>query len=121
MPTVLLVDDAELVRVNLRKMLNKYGFEVIGEAEDGYMAVKRYQRLRPDLVTTDITMPGMGGITAIEKIREVDPDAKIVVISAMGQLPIIRQAIAAGAKSFINKPFTEEQVIQTLQAVWTQS
>lgn len=84
---VLITDDTAFMRMTLRNVLEKNGYEVVGEAEDGYQAVEQYMLSKPDLVTMDITMPNMDGITAIKKIMEKDPEAKIVVVSAMGQKP----------------------------------
>lgn len=114
MKRVLVVDDAAFMRMSLKMTLEKNGYEVIGEAENGNIAFHRYKELKPDIVTMDITMPEVDGVQAIKMIREVDPDSKIVVISALGQESYVREAIVAGAKGFIVKPFKEETVIKTL-------
>ena len=114
MKKVLIVDDAAFMRASLKIILNRNGFEVVGEAENGFMGVKKYKELNPDIVTMDITMPIMNGLEAIKEIKKYDPDAKMVVISAMGQESFVREAVASGAKGFIIKPFREEAVLNTL-------
>ena len=88
---------------------------MVGEAENGAIGVRKYQKLRPDIVTMDITMPEMTGLEALKHIRSFDPDAKVVMITAMGQEHLVKEAILSGAKSFIVKPFKEDHVIQTLK------
>ncbi|NLY10288.1 MAG: response regulator [Firmicutes bacterium] len=112
---VLITDDTAFMRMNLRKVVEKSGFEVVGEAADGEEAIEQYKRLRPDLVTMDITMPKMDGITAIKEIVKFDPDARIIVCSAMGQKPMVIEAINAGAKDFLVKPFDPDRVIEALK------
>lgn len=114
MTKVLVVDDASFIRVSLKMMLERNGFEVVGEAENGFAAVRKYSELKPDLVTMDITMPEMDGVTALKQIVEKDPTAKVVMISAMGQESTVKEAVIAGAVGFIVKPFKEEQVIKGL-------
>jgi len=98
-------------------MLTKNGYEVVGEAENGERAVARYQELSPDIVTMDITMPEMDGITAVKEIKKLDAKAKIIVCSAMGQQPMILEAVKAGAVDFIVKPFQEDRVIASIERV----
>lgn len=117
MKRVLIVDDAVFMRFSLRTMLEKNGFEVAGEAGNGLQAIEMYQKLKPDIVTMDITMPEMTGIDAVKAIRSVDPTAKIIMITALGQEPYIMEAILAGAKGFIVKPFQEERVIKELSVL----
>jgi len=112
---VLIVDDAAFMRAAIRTILERNGFEVVGEAENGAIGVRKYQELRPDIVTMDITMPEMTGLEALKHIRSFDPDAKVVMITAMGQEHLVKEAILSGAKSFIVKPFKEDHVIQTLK------
>lgn len=114
MKKVLIVDDAAFMRMSLKLMLERNGYEVVGEAENGLIGLKKYSELRPDIVTMDITMPVMDGIQALKAIREIDPSANIVVISAIGQEPYVKEAILSGARGFILKPFKEEHVIKTL-------
>ena len=115
MKKILVVDDAVFMRMTLRMMLERNGFNVVGEAEDGEMAIEKYKELKPDIVTMDITMPDMDGLEALEKIIEYDSKATVVMISAMGQEPKIQKAIILGAKNFILKPFKEENVVKTLE------
>lgn len=117
MPKVLIADDAAFMRMSIKMILGRNGFEVVGEAENGAIAVKKYMELKPDLVTMDITMPEMSGMEALKSIKQFDPKANIVMVSAMGQEGMIREAIMLGAKSFIIKPFKEDHVIQTLKKI----
>lgn len=114
MKKILIVDDAMFMRVALRTMLEKNGYEVVGEAEDGADAISKYSILKPDIVTMDITMPKMDGVEALSEIKKKDPNCKIVMISALGQETWVKKAIIIGAKGFIVKPFKEEHVIKTL-------
>lgn len=112
---ILIVDDAAFMRMMIKDILEKNGYEVVGEAQDGAEAVEKFQELRPDLVTMDITMPEMDGITALKKIREIDPDAKVIMCSAMGQQAMVIDAIQAGAKDFIVKPFQADRVLEAVR------
>lgn len=112
---ILLVDDAMIIRMILRKILTEAGFEIAGEASNGAEAIRKYRELRPDLVTMDITMPEMGGIKALKSIREIDPEAKVIICSAMGQKSLIIEAMEAGAVNFLAKPFDEEKVVETVR------
>ncbi|HEY8541635.1 MAG TPA: chemotaxis protein CheY [Pseudothermotoga sp.] len=114
---VLIVDDAAFMRMLLKDIITKAGYEVAGEAANGVEAVEKFKELKPDIVTMDITMPEMNGIDAIKKIREFAPDAKIIVCSAMGQQAMVIEAIQAGAKDFIVKPFQHSRVIEALQKI----
>ncbi|WP_378955262.1 response regulator [Pelosinus sp. sgz500959] len=114
MKSVLIVDDTMFMRLSLKTMLVKNGFNVVGEAENGAIAVEKYQQLNPDIVTMDITMPEVDGVEALKRIRAIDGQAKVVMVSAMGQEAMIRNAVMAGAKNFIVKPFTEETVMKVL-------
>lgn len=115
--TVLIVDDTMFMRSCIRRILEKNLFQVIGEAEDGTIAVQKYAELKPDFVTMDITMPGMNGIETIKKIKAIDSNAKIVVVSALGQEMMVVRAISAGALSFIVKPIKEEHFIKTIMGI----
>jgi two-component system, chemotaxis family, chemotaxis protein CheY len=117
MATVLIVDDAKFMRKTLTSILQNAGYEVIGEAENGQEAVDLYRTLQPDLITMDITMPQMSGIEAVKKIKEEYPDAKIIMCSAMGQQKMVVEAIEAGAKDFIVKPFDEIRVQDAMKRV----
>jgi len=108
MKKVLIVDDAAFMRLSLKMLLEKSGFDVVGEAENGFKAIQLYRQLKPDIVTMDLTMPEMGGIDAIKMIKAIDKDARIIVISSMGHEILVREAIVAGAVSFIVKPFKED-------------
>lgn len=112
---ILIVDDAAFMRMMIKDILTKNGFEVVGEAQDGAQAIEKYNDLKPDLVTMDITMPEMDGITALKEIKKVNPDAKIIMCSAMGQQAMVIDAIQAGAKDFIVKPFQGDRVIEAIQ------
>lgn len=114
---VLITDDAAFMRATLRNVLEKEGFEVVGEAANGQEAVELYVRLKPDLVTMDITMPVMDGIQAIREIMKIDPNAKIIVCSAMGQKPMVIEALSAGAKDFLVKPFEPARVVEAVKKV----
>jgi len=115
--TVLICDDALFMRTMLGNILKQAGFEVVGEAENGVEAVDRYRELRPDLVTMDIVMPDKGGIDAVRDIVQGDPDAKILMCSAMGQQGLVVEAIQAGAKDFVVKPFQPSRVLEAVQRV----
>lgn len=114
---ILVVDDALFMRVKLRDILERNGYEVVGEAASGEEAVAKYLELKPDLTTMDITMPGMDGVTAVREIRKADPTAKIIVCSAMGQQAMFIDAIQAGALDFIVKPFQEGRVLEAIRRV----
>ncbi len=117
MTRILIVDDAAFMRTTLSTILEKESFEIVGKAENGKEAVELYKKEHPDLVTMDITMPVMNGIDAIKEICAYDPQAKIVVCSAMGQQKVVVEAIDEGAKDFIVKPFDECRVIETIRNV----
>ena len=110
--TVLVCDDAIYMRKTLRKILTAGGLEVAGEAGNGLEAVKMYKELRPSLVTMDIVMPDMGGIEAVREIMKFDPEARIVMCSAMGQQSLMVEAIEAGARDFVVKPFQPSRVVE---------
>ncbi|MFB1098557.1 MULTISPECIES: response regulator [Bacillaceae] len=112
---ILIVDDAAFMRMMIKDILTKNGFEVVGEAQDGQQAVEKYKELTPDLVTMDITMPEMDGIAAMKEIRSQYPDAKVIMCSAMGQQAMVIDAIQAGAKDFIVKPFQADRVVEAIQ------
>ncbi|AXI09093.1 response regulator [Oceanobacillus sp. 143] len=112
---ILVVDDAAFMRMMIKDILTKNGYEVVGEAQDGAQAVEKYKELSPDLVTMDITMPEMDGITALKNIKAFNPEAKIIMCSAMGQQAMVIDAIQAGAKDFIVKPFQADRVIEAIQ------
>lgn len=114
---VLVCDDAIFMRTMIGDILTGAGYEVIGEAETGLQAIERYRDLKPDLVTMDIVMPDMGGIDAVRQIVQEDPNAKILMCSAMGQQALVVEAIQAGAKDFVVKPFQPSRVLEAVQRV----
>ncbi|NLK97360.1 MAG: response regulator [Epulopiscium sp.] len=114
MKKVLIVDDTMFIRGSLKLILERNGFEVVGEAEDGYDAVKMYKTLKPDIVTMDITMPGMDGIESLRRIKEFDKSANVVMITALGQESLVKESVLLGAKGFIIKPFDEEMIVKAL-------
>ena len=113
----LIADDAHFMRMMLKDILPSTEFEIVGEAEDGVQAAKKYKELRPDLVIMDIIMPEMDGIEATRSIVEADPEAKILMVSAMGQEELTKEAIQAGARDFIVKPFEAQKVLEAAKAV----
>jgi two-component system, chemotaxis family, chemotaxis protein CheY len=115
--TVLICDDAIFMRTMVSDILQGAGFEVVGEAETGIQAVEKYKQLRPDLVTMDIVMPDMGGIDAVREITKFDPKARILMCSAMGQQALVIEAIQAGARDFVVKPFQPSRVLEAVQRV----
>lgn len=111
---VLIVDDAAFMRMMIKDILSKNGFNVVGEAANGEEAVTKYKELDPDIVTMDITMPEKDGIAALKDIKKVNPAAKVIMCSAMGQQAMVIDAIQAGAKDFIVKPFQADRVIEAI-------
>ncbi|MBT2691646.1 response regulator [Bacillus sp. ISL-55] len=114
MARILIVDDAKFMRITLTNILKKANHEIVGEAENGREAVELYRELKPDLVTMDITMPEMSGLDAVKEIKKDFKDAKIIMCSAMGQQKMVVDAIEAGAKDFIVKPFDDSQVVDSV-------
>uniref|UniRef100_A0A7C3YBQ0 Response regulator n=1 Tax=Geoglobus ahangari TaxID=113653 RepID=A0A7C3YBQ0_9EURY len=117
MPRVLIVDDAAFMRKLLKNILFSGGFDIAGEAENGKQAVELYKKLRPDIVTMDIIMPEMNGIEALKEIKKIDPNAKVVMCTAVGQEQMVKTAIKFGAKGYIVKPFQAPKVIEELRKV----
>jgi two-component system chemotaxis response regulator CheY len=115
--TVLVCDDAVFMRTMVSDILSQAGFTVVGEAENGKQAVEKYQQLKPDLVTMDIIMPEMGGIEAVKQITQADPAARILMCSAMGQQALVQEALQAGARDFVVKPFQPSRVLEAVQRV----
>jgi two-component system chemotaxis response regulator CheY len=115
--SVLICDDAIFMRTMVGDILTQAGFDVVGEAETGLQAVERYRELKPDLVTMDIVMPDMGGIDAVREIVKLDPEAKVLMCSAMGQQALVVEAIQAGAKDFVVKPFQPSRVLEAVTRV----
>lgn len=112
---ILVVDDAAFMRMMIKDILSKNGYEVVGEASDGAQAIEKFKETNPDLITMDITMPEMDGITALKEIKKIDPSAKVIMCSAMGQQAMVIDAIQAGAKDFIVKPFQADRVIEAIK------
>ena len=115
MKKVLIVDDAMFMRLSLKTILEKNGFQVVGEASNGLEAINKYGVLKPDIVTMDITMPEMNGLDALAEIKKIDSAAKVVMISAMGQEIWVKEAIMNGAKGFVIKPYKEDNLVDTLR------
>lgn len=114
---VLICDDAAFMRMMIKDILSKNGYNVAGEAENGARAVEKYAEVKPDLVLMDITMPEMDGIQALKKIKSTDPGAKVIMCSAMGQQAMVIESIQAGAKDFIVKPFQADRVLEAVKKV----
>lgn len=114
---ILVVDDAAFMRMMVKDILVKNGFQVLGEAENGAKAIEKYKELSPDLVIMDITMPEVDGIQAVKEIKKINPNAKIVMCSAMGQQAMVIEAIQAGARDFIVKPFQADRVVEAVRKV----
>lgn len=112
---ILLVDDAAFMRMMLRDILTKNGYEVCGEAANGIEAINKVKELNPDLVTLDITMPEMDGITALKEIKKIKPELSVIMCSAMGQQAMVIESIQAGASDFIIKPFQGNRVIESIK------
>ena len=114
---ILVCDDAAFMRMMIKDILTKNGYNVAGEAENGAKAVEKYNELKPDLVLMDITMPEMDGIQALKKIKETDPGATVIMCSAMGQQAMVIESIQSGAKDFIVKPFQADRVLEAVKKV----
>ena len=114
---ILVCDDAAFMRMMIKDILTKNGYNVAGEAENGAKAVEKYNELKPDLVLMDITMPEMDGIQALKKIKEGDPGARVIMCSAMGQQAMVIESIQSGAKDFIVKPFQADRVLEAVKKV----
>ena len=117
MAKILIVDDAAFMRMMIKDILTKNGYEIAAEAENGQKAVEKYSEARPDLVLMDITMPEMDGIQALKKIKAMDSTANVIMCSAMGQQAMVIEAIQSGAKDFIVKPFQADRVIEAVKKV----
>ncbi len=114
---ILICDDAAFMRMMIKDILTKNGYNVAGEAENGAKAVEKYNEIRPDLVLMDITMPEMDGIQALKNIKAADPGATVIMCSAMGQQAMVIESIQAGAKDFIVKPFQADRVLEAVKKV----
>ena len=116
---VLIVDDAAFMRMMIKNILLDGGFEIAGEAENGRQAIEIFKKIKPDLVTMDITMPELDGIDAVREIMEIDREAKIIICSAMGQEAMVIDAIQAGAKDFVVKPFKPDRVLAAIKKIFS--
>ena len=114
---ILIVDDAAFMRMMIKDILTKNGYNVAGEAENGAKALEKYNELKPDLVLMDITMPEVDGIQALKNIKAADPSAQAIMCSAMGQQAMVIEAIQSGAKDFIVKPFQADRVLEAVKKV----
>ena len=114
---VLICDDAAFMRMMIKDILVKNGYNIVGEAENGYKAIDKYIETKPDLVMMDITMPDMDGIQALKKIKALDPNANVIMCSAMGQQAMVIESIQSGAKDFIVKPFQHDRVLEAVKKV----
>lgn len=112
---ILICDDAAFMRMMIKDILSKNGYEIAGEAENGAKAVEKYREIKPDLVMMDITMPEMDGIQALKKIKAEDPSATVIMCSAMGQQAMVIESIQSGAKDFIVKPFDKDRVLEAVK------
>lgn len=117
MKTVMIVDDAPFMRITIKRILENNEFNIVAEAENGYKAIEMYMKFKPDIISLDITMPEMDGIEALKKIKEINSKVKVIMVTAMGQDNLVREAIKLGATSFLVKPFNENQLIQTFKQV----
>lgn len=114
---ILICDDTKFMRVTLKESLEKEGYQVVDEAENGEILIRKYKQLNPDLIITDITMPVMDGISALSAIMEINPNVKVIICSAMGQEHVVIEAIKTGAKDFIVKPFKTERLMEAVKKV----
>lgn len=117
MTKVLIVDDAAFMRMQLKRILERYEFDVVGEADNGHLALELVRSLKPDVITLDITMPQMNGIECLEEINKLDETPNVIMISAMGQQAFVIEAIEKGAKGFIVKPFKENDVMSQFNKI----
>jgi len=115
MASILLADDLAFIKMVQKEVLNKKGYSVIGEASDGIEVIEKYKQLKPDVVIMDITMPRMDGLNALKAIKQIDPNARVIICSALGQQKLIIEAIKMGAKDFIVKPFDPERLAAAIQ------
>ncbi|MFP4465874.1 MAG: response regulator [Candidatus Goldiibacteriota bacterium] len=114
---ILIADDAAFMRMMLKNILTQGGYEVVGEAENGKIAVEKYRELKPDMLITDMVMPEMGGIDTLKEVMKEDPSANVLICSAIGQQALVIEAIQAGAKDYIVKPFEQSNVLETLSKI----
>lgn len=115
MAKVLIVDDSKYLRLMIRKILKKHGHTIVAEAETGIEAIEQYKMNMPNVVTMDVVMPKMNGLMAVKEIIQMDPKARIVIVTALGHEPLVRQALKIGAKDFVIKPFKVDQLVQAVE------
>ena len=121
MASIVIADDAKFMRLMLKKILKTQGHDVIAEASSGEEVIQLYAKFRPDLVTMDIVMPSPNGIESVKRIREFDPHAKIVMVTALGQETMVLEALKAGASDFVIKPFKADKIIKTVDKILNKS
>ena len=121
MNKVLVVDDSQFMRVCIKNILTKHGYDIIGEAENGEIALKKVKSLTPDIVTLDITLPKMDGIEVLKQIKTEFKDIIVLMVSAMGQAPMVKESCMAGADGFLIKPFCEEDIVKALRNIESQN
>lgn len=114
---VLIVDDSKFIHILLKKVFDQMDIEVAGTAEDGIEGIQKYEKLKPDFVTLDITMPKLNGLNALIKIKDIDPKAKVIMISSFGPDKILKECIFKGALNFIQKPFSVEEAIKKIYSI----
>ena len=114
---VLIVDDSKFMRNIIKKALEREEFKVVAEACSGEKAIELYKKIEPDIITMDLTMPGIGGLEALKKLKEIDSDVRVIICSAMSQEPLVIEAMRLGAKEFIVKPFSEDRIIRAVRNV----
>ena len=112
---ILVVDDSSFMRMTLKDILKKAGYDVVGEAADCKAAMEKYKEVTPDLVTMDIVMPGDDGVKTLKELKKIDPNARILMVSALGQEALVMEAMGAGAKGYITKPFKPENVLKEVE------
>jgi two-component system chemotaxis response regulator CheY len=113
----MIVDDASFMRISIKKMLENHNYEVVAEASDGAEAIEKFRQFSPEIITMDITMPVMTGIEALKEIKKINKNVKVVMVSALGQEVLIKEAVIQGAASFIVKPFQGEKLIEVLDGL----
>ncbi|MFX0150942.1 MAG: response regulator [Candidatus Hodarchaeota archaeon] len=119
MATVQIVDDSKYLRLMIRKILKKHGHTIVAEAENGVEAIEQYKKYMPNVVTMDVVMPKMNGLMAVKEIMSMNPEANIVIVTALGHEPLVRQALKIGAKDFVIKPFKVDQLVQAVEGALT--
>ncbi len=114
MSKILIVDDSRTSRKILREYLTEAGHEIVAEAENGQDCVEKYSEFKPDIVTLDITMPVLDGLAALKEIKKIDPNAKVVMVTAVGKQNMVVEAIKSGASEFVTKPFDKDNILKII-------